>query len=688
MAYSPPSLESVNFELIPYSPVDLDKVDFGLFDGVLDPDATIDANTANISIEGITADAGVVFIVDANTANISVATDVATIVAGTGELVQAQPATIQVQTHEATIKHNLYIFQAITSNGDYSIGSADTNYATARAGLSPEFKGLTDFSLVAGDYFSGYWQFNQVFWAFNTSALPPDAVIGSIELDVMLGGNFSTTSWTARIRYADHWSYNLSTSEFINGNDLASLPMGGDITVPVQYSGAVNDPYTFELDGDGISLDGTTGLVLYAAHQESSSVPAQEERYAAFWDPGSANAPVLFVVLDDSGDIDTEANTANINLATHAAEVETQVSVDTLITAAQIVLDTHPADVLAGFSAQVDANTADITLTGVQATIDTTESIEVTANTANVTLDGVLATISAQLSVDTQANTASIALATHGFELETSSAIAANTSDISIAGQTATIETGATVDVFAVSANIALATIAATITTQISVETELNTAAIGVQGQTYELDIQLSEDVQANTANISLAGHAYVVDVGVTVEIAANTANITATGIPATVEITQDQTVAASPAAISLTGQDYDLYVQRTEVIESSPAGITLVGIAGSVTFEFTTEVTANTTNIHIQTHASSIDVGITVLTKEARVVLHGGEATITYDYSIDAVTANIQIDGQQFFVLLIAIPRHEIHIGNRTTTGLMGNTITSAVLEPQGGLS
>jgi hypothetical protein len=165
-------------------------------------------------------------------------------------------------------------------------------YLDARAGANI----MTDSYGYAGrDVAAGTYYVFDLYASFDTAVVPDDDVITDVVLSLNLEEDGSTTDFTMEARLFD-WGASLTTADWVNGADLAALPLLATLpTAGIGATGAFKD-FTSESAFIGaINSTGSTRMLICCAGKRSAT-PNADSEYLKFT-PGNDGTEALRPLL-------------------------------------------------------------------------------------------------------------------------------------------------------------------------------------------------------------------------------------------------------------------------------------------------------------------------------------------------------------------------------------------------------
>lgn len=175
-------------------------------------------------------------------------------------------------------------FYAATSDG--ALESKDGVYANARAGTGTlAVHGSTD-RLYAGQWYSsGFYYVYEAFLEFDTSALPDDATVAAVSLDLWPLVDYSTTDFTIRA-YLRDWGGTLAAGDFVAGADLAALTLLATYNTASGFAaGSYKSMASEAAFAAAVNLTGATRILLASSRTLAGDTPSGLEMVG----PESAN---------------------------------------------------------------------------------------------------------------------------------------------------------------------------------------------------------------------------------------------------------------------------------------------------------------------------------------------------------------------------------------------------------------
>ena len=477
MAYSPPVLAEVNFELKPYNVVGLDSVDFVLGDGILDPDIVVGAT-------------------------IQVGTDSATVVVGTGEAVSIQPAVIEVD--QAAVQDD---DRFLLPNGNLVISGSWSGGFGSVAGL--ESGGSMSHSAPSSNIFNGSNL------RFHMEDYEPGE--GTVVLRYRFNKfQFSSSDGQWRVR-SQLWQgttmlWQRSSFRTIVGStttndtipssvleqitDWSEVRIGFTFNYSVRTGAGVNRGLTFngfDLSVPGQSIPAATVSVGSGTEIQANTAPIQLDGQAS-------------VRLDNT----LTATTAELAVDTDPATISVGYSSETVATTAIISIDTDEASAVLGFAAIIEASAAEVDLSTFAADIGTSSFVSIVTGVANVDVAGQQTGVVAGISSQVSTTDANIAIATIAAsvtaEIIGHADINTDTAAVAVTTNSASVLTTVvvSVDIEAATTNLPLYTNPTEVTAIISVPVEVavNTAAITLETDEAEVAAGIFVDINASSVHV------------------------------------------------------------------------------------------------------------------------------------------------------------------------------------------
>lgn len=236
-------------------------------------------------------------------------------------------------------------FTPNTNDGNIeSDGSA--TYSVVRSGNSLAVVNASSPALVIGQLLSGgEYYIYEAFLDFDTSSIPDDAVITSVELK--LYGSSSPGADTGNLNvYLSDWGATLTTADWVAGASLSGLTRAASFGIAGWNASGWN---SFTEDGtnfqDGINLSGSTRLLLASDNQATGTAPSGNG-IVLFQSANGTNPPQLIVTYNIP---------APAYLSPTAAGVA---SVSNLLVSSKSLLTLSQVDGLATVAATIDTTSA------------------------------------------------------------------------------------------------------------------------------------------------------------------------------------------------------------------------------------------------------------------------------------------------------------------------------------------
>lgn len=157
-------------------------------------------------------------------------------------------------------------------NGSGRIASYESTYATARTSATNGAAiSAAAFGYVGQEFFASNYACKEVFLKFDTSALPDNAVISAVLLELNIYGRDGTQNFIleARIR---NWGSTLELADFVSGDDLAGLTLVANYDMAGFVAGWCS--FTSEAAfTSNVSLTGITYVVISSSRHRLSNAP-------------------------------------------------------------------------------------------------------------------------------------------------------------------------------------------------------------------------------------------------------------------------------------------------------------------------------------------------------------------------------------------------------------------------------
>jgi hypothetical protein len=180
---------------------------------------------------------------------------------------------------------------------DAQIESSNAVYATARAGSG--FFVSTGTVHQIGQYLSGgLYVVKEYLVSFDTTVLPPGAVVTSAVLSIKGGGvspDESVTDFTIEARTKD-FGASVDAADWVAGADLAALTLRAHFDTSAGWSSDYN-VFTDDALAAAIAVDGTTYLLLCSSRHRNNNAPTGLEQVGvkAVDTTGTADDPKLVI---------------------------------------------------------------------------------------------------------------------------------------------------------------------------------------------------------------------------------------------------------------------------------------------------------------------------------------------------------------------------------------------------------